>query len=254
MQNLKFYNFQSPPIDDGIGSSIALNGCKMAPKDARRIPGTLVEIRAVTFMPLAGCARRFRSKKTTKLLHGGILACQKTFTSSGKTSQSLVTIEVQLDSGEKKIITTGLRNVKAVIVENLAMNQGGCTSTGSTQFGAPDPQDADGDPQEAPGPNCCYQGSSIPISGTIVTGELADSSNGGGEKNHRSTNMTKMSTVTGAMDTPPPPPEGPDPAIAVQGTAWFDDDAATELPINGYPSPSSRRSCSCRCCSWHGLV
>jgi hypothetical protein len=53
----------------------------------------------------------------------------------------------------------------------------------STQFDAPDPQDADGDPQEAPGPNRCYQSSSIPtISGTIATGELADSSNGDGEK------------------------------------------------------------------------
>jgi hypothetical protein len=117
-----------------------------------------------------------------KSARGTVISTKKTSTSSSKTTQTLVTVQLDLGGGDSKTITTALRNVKAVIMENLAVNQGGCTSTGSTQFGAPDPQDADadGDPQEAPRPNCCYQGSSIPISSTIFTGELADSSNGSG--------------------------------------------------------------------------
>jgi hypothetical protein len=145
-------------------------------------------------------------------------------TSSGKTTQILVTIQLDLGGGDRKTITTVLRNVKAVMVENSAVNQGGCTSTGSTQFGAPDHQDADGDPQEAPGPNRCYQGSSIPISGTIVTGELADSSNGDGEKNQRSTNAVATSTVA-AIDAP----QGPTPAVVVHDTAWYDNEDTTNI-------------------------
>jgi hypothetical protein len=223
-----FYNFDLIAIDHGIGASIALNGSKMALKDARRVLGTLVELRAVVFMALSECARRYGSNKRTKLLHGRVLSSEKMAASSGKTTQTLVTIQLDLGGGDTKTITTALQNVKAVMVENSAVNQGGCTSTGSTQFCSPDHQDADGDPQEAPGPNRCYQGSSIPISGTIVTGELADSPNGDGEKNWRSTNTAAMSTVT-AIDAP----QGPTPAVVVHDTAWYDDEDATKLPING---------------------
>jgi hypothetical protein len=200
----------------------------MAPKDARRIPGTLVEVRAMLFMSNAECGRRFGSNKATKVLRGTVISCKKLSTSSGKTSQTLVTIDFDLGEGEKKRVTTGLRNVKAVMVENLPPNGEGVGSTGSTQFGAPDPQDADGGPQDAPGPNRCYQPSSIPISGTIVTGELADSSNGDGEKNWRSTN-TVATLKTVEIDAP----QGPTPAVVVYDTAWYEDDAAAKLPING---------------------
>jgi hypothetical protein len=197
----------------------------MAPKDARTIPGTLVEVRAAVFMALSECARRYGSNKSTKVL---VLSSKKLATSSGKTSQTQVTIEINLGDGGKKIITTGLRHGKAVMMENLPPNSGGAGSTGSTQFGAPDPQDADGDPQEAPGPNSCYQGSSIPVSGTIVTGELADSWDGDGGKNRRSTNTVAMATAV-EIDAP----QGTTPAVVVHYIPWYDDDAATKLPTNG---------------------
>jgi hypothetical protein len=224
---LKILQFcKSIAIDHGIGSHIALTGPKMAPKDVRRIPGTLVEVRAVVFMALSECARQHGSNKTTKILKGRVLSSEKVPTSSGKTTQTLVTVQINLGGGDKKI-TTVVRNVKAVMVENLAMNQGGCTSMGSTHFGASDLQDADGSPQEAPGPNRSYQGSSIPISGTIVTGELADSSNGSGEKNHRSTNTAAMAVEIDAA-------QWPTPAVVVYDTAWYvDDDATMMIPING---------------------
>jgi Transposase IS4 len=196
----------------------------MAPKDARRIPGTLVEVRAMVFMSEAECGRRYGSNKATKVLCGRVLSCEKLSTSSGKTSQTLVTIEIDLGEDKKKIFTTGLRNVKAVMMENLPPNDEGVGSTGSTQFGAPDPQDADGGPQEAPGPKRMEPSSSIPISGTIVTGELADSSNGDGGKNRRSTNTAVMAVE---IDAPQKP------TVVVHDTSWYKDDAATRLPING---------------------
>jgi hypothetical protein len=155
-----------------------------------------------------------------------VLSCEKLSTSSGKTSQTLVTIEIHLGEDKKKIVTTGLRNVKAVMVENLPPNGegGGCTSTGSTQFGAPDPQDADGGPQEASRPKRIEPSSSIPMSGTIVTGELADSSNGDGGENRRSTNTAVMAVE---IDAPQ------EPTVAVHDTSWYEDDGATRLPING---------------------
>jgi hypothetical protein len=87
------------------------------------------------------------------VLQGTVISSEKLSSNSGKTNQTLVTVQLDLGGGDTKTITMVLRNVKAVMVENLGDNGGGCTSTGSTQFGAPDPQDADGDPQEAPGPN-----------------------------------------------------------------------------------------------------
>jgi hypothetical protein len=116
------------------------------------------------------------------VLRGTVISCKKLSTSSGKTSQTFVTIDFDLGEGKEKRVTTGLRNVKGVMVENLPPNGKGFGSMGSTQFGAPDPQDADGGPQEAPGPKRMEPSSSIPISSTIVTGELADSSNGDGGK------------------------------------------------------------------------
>jgi hypothetical protein len=112
----------------------------MAPKDARRIPGMLVEIRAVVFMALSECVRQYRSNKTTKVLSGHVLSSEKLSSTSGKTSQTLVTIEMDLGDGNKKVIATGIRHVKAVPMENLGDNGGGCTSTGSTHVGAPDPK------------------------------------------------------------------------------------------------------------------
>jgi hypothetical protein len=211
-----FTILQSIAIDHGIGSSVALTRSNMAPKDARRIPGTFVEVRAVVFMALSECARRYGSNKTTKVLQGRVLSSEKVPTSSGKMAQILVTVQIDLGGGDKKTITTVVQNVKAVIVESSAVNQGGCTSTGSTQFGTPDPQDADGDPQEAPGPQCIEPSSSIPISGTIVTGELADSSNGHGEQNRQSTNRA---TVTATLTMENNAPQGPTPAVVVHDTA-----------------------------------
>jgi hypothetical protein len=103
----------------------------MAPKDARRIPGTLVEVRVMVFMSEAECGHRYGSKKSTKTLVGRILSCEKLSTSTGKTSQTLVTIEIDLGEDKKKILTTGLRNVKAVMMENLPPNNEGFGSTGS---------------------------------------------------------------------------------------------------------------------------
>jgi hypothetical protein len=80
--------------------------------------------------------------KTTKVLR---VSSKKLATSSGKTFQTLVTIQLDLGGGNTKTITTALRNVK----ENLGDNGGGYTSTGSMQFSALDPHDAEGDPQEA---------------------------------------------------------------------------------------------------------
>jgi hypothetical protein len=85
----------------------------MAPKDARRIPGTLVEVRVMVFMSKAECGRRYGSNKATKVLCGRVLSCEKLSTSSSKTSQTLVTIEIDLGEDKRKIFTTGLRNVRA---------------------------------------------------------------------------------------------------------------------------------------------
>jgi hypothetical protein len=57
---------------------------------------------------------------------------------------------------------------------------------------------------------------------------LADSSNGDGEKNQRSTNTAATAT---AMEINAP--QGPTPAAVVHDTAWYEDDAAAKLPING---------------------
>jgi hypothetical protein len=68
----------------------------MAPKKARRIPGTLVAVRAMVFMSKAECGHRYGSNKSTKTLIGHVLSCEKLSASSGKTSQTLVTIEIDL--------------------------------------------------------------------------------------------------------------------------------------------------------------
>jgi hypothetical protein len=224
----KFTIFKPLAIDHGIESPVPLTGSKMAPNDSRRIPSTMVEVRLMVFMSEAECRRQYGSNKATETLVGHhVLSCKKLSTSSGKTSQTLVTIEFDLGEDKKKIITTGLRNVKASVVENLVDNGGGCTFTGSmlSRWHANAPPSSI---NQAPGPNRCYQGSSIPISGTIVTGELTDSSNGDGGINRQSTNTAAMATSTMAA---PPPPQGPLPAVVVHDTPWYDDDQATKLPI-----------------------
>jgi hypothetical protein len=123
--------------------------------------------------------RRYGLNKTTKVLQGRVLSSEKVPTSSGKTTQTLVTVQIDLGGGDKSPRWSGMSRLSWW--RNWPSAKG-CTSTGLTQFGALDPQDADGDPQEAPGPKRIKPSSSIPISSTIVTGELADSSNGDGEQ------------------------------------------------------------------------
>jgi hypothetical protein len=116
---------QSIAIDHGISPSAGVNQSKMAAKDARRIPGTLVEVRAMILMSEAKCGHRYGSNKSTKMLVDRVLSSEKTSTSTGKTNQALVTIEIDLGGDNKKIVTMGLRNIKAVMVENLPPNGGG---------------------------------------------------------------------------------------------------------------------------------
>jgi hypothetical protein len=64
--------------------------------------------------------------------------------------------------------------------------------------------------------------------GTIAAEELADSSNGDGEQNRRSTN-TATATTTSTMENDAP--QGP--TVVIHDTAWYEDENAAKLPING---------------------
>jgi hypothetical protein len=112
-----FYNFDLLAIDNGNTSFAGVNGSTMAPKDARRVPGTLVEVRAVVFMALSKCARRYGSNKTTKVLRGTIISSEKTSTSSGKTFQTLVTIQL-----DRRRLTLWKMNNEPFTMESFIYN------------------------------------------------------------------------------------------------------------------------------------